>query len=320
MRPRPATGTYARLSIAIALILCGTGILWATDGEIVSREAVILPATTVEEMIEASPEIQDVFDNVSLYRIRYTSAGIEVPGYLAMPDRPEIVPAIIYNRGGNRQIGLINDQSAWALLGKMASWGYVVVASQYRGTYGNPGSFEFGGASVADVLNLISVIESLDGADPSRIGMFGWSYGGALTYMALRETTRIAAAAVGGGVSDWFALESARPEIARLNSRWMTGYSSGRDAALTERSAVFWAGKLCDTTPLLLLHGGADEMVAVDQTLRMAQALSGVGHPYRLIVFEGAGHGISVFVEQSNSAVREWMNTYVRNRMRVPGQ
>ena len=63
-------------------------------------------------------------------------------------------------------------------LAKIASQGYIVVASQYRGNGGSEGREEFGGSDVKDILNLFPLIDNLHNADNKNIGMFGWSRGG----------------------------------------------------------------------------------------------------------------------------------------------
>lgn len=72
-------------------------------------------------------------------------------------------------------------------MGKMASWGYVVVASQYRGNDGGEGIEQFGGDDVNDVLNLIPVLNQLPKADTSRVGIEGGSRGGMMTYLAMKN-------------------------------------------------------------------------------------------------------------------------------------
>ena len=140
--------------------------------------------------------------DVEVLSITYLSDGLEVKGYLALPVEGENLPCVIYNRGGNREAGALSDPQAVRVLGKIASWGYIVAASQYRGNAGGEGKEEFGGADVNDVLNLIPLLESLPGADPARIGMFGWSRGGMMTYISLARTDRIAAAIVGAGIAE----------------------------------------------------------------------------------------------------------------------
>jgi dienelactone hydrolase len=74
----------------------------------------------------------------------------------------------------------------------------VVVGSQYRGAAGSEGKDEFGGADLNDVMNLLPLLEALPNADPSRIGMAGFSRGALMTYLALTKTDRIKAAVVAG--------------------------------------------------------------------------------------------------------------------------
>ncbi len=69
---------------------------------------------------------------------------------------------------------------------------------------GGEGREEFGGADVDDVLNLIPLLGSFPQADTSRIGMYGRSRGGMMTYIALTKTDRIAAAIVDAGEANLF--------------------------------------------------------------------------------------------------------------------
>ena len=95
----------------------------------------------------------------------------------------------------------------------VADWGYVFFASNYRGASGSQGADEFGGADVNDVVNAVRVFDQLDFADGERIGMWGHSRGGMMTYLALKETDRIDAAIVGAGPSEWKRALQKRPEM-----------------------------------------------------------------------------------------------------------
>ena len=96
---------------------------------------------------------------------------------------------------------------------RIASWGYVVVASQSRGNAGGEGKEEFGGRDVDDVLNLLPLLASLPQADTTRIGMGGASRGGMMTYLALTRTEKIAAAVVISGLADAFENIASRPDM-----------------------------------------------------------------------------------------------------------
>jgi dipeptidyl aminopeptidase/acylaminoacyl peptidase len=259
------------------------------------------------------------YEEVEMLSITYLSDELKVKGYLAMPVVGDNLPCVIFNRGGNRESGALSDKQAAQMLGKIASWGYVVVASQYRGNAGGEGIEEFGGADVNDVLNLIPLLESLPRADATRIGMFGWSRGGMMTYKALTRTDRISAAIVGGGVSDLFDTIERRPEMEKnVYSTLIPDYARNRETALAARSAIRWPEKLSKTTPILLLHGSADWRVHPTQALRMAQALYESEHPFRFVLFEGGDHGLTEHKEEVDRLMRDWLDHYVRDQSPWP--
>lgn len=257
--------------------------------------------------LEASPE------GATVVPIVYASDGLRVHGYLARPTAAGKHPAVIVNRGGNRGFGAWSDEGAARSLGRLASWGYVVVASQYRGNVGGEGVDEFGGADVDDVLNLIPLLESLEDVDAGRIGMYGWSRGGMMTYLALARTDRIRAAVVGAGMADAFESTRSRPEMEEVFRELAPGYDEHEEESLRARSAVRWAETMCPTTPILILHGTGDWRVSPTQALEIAGKLLEAKHPYRLVMFEGGSHGLEEFPDEVRTLVRDWLDRYVRD-------
>ena len=258
-------------------------------------------------------------DSIDLFNITYESDGLKVKGLLVQPKRTGKYPCIIYNRGGNRDFGSLKIYHAAVLMGKLAREGYVLIASQSRGNAGGEGREEFGGAEINDVMILMDALSEIESADTSRIGMYGWSRGGMMTYLAMRKTQRIKAAVVGGAVSDQFATIEDRPvmETAVL-AELVPDYYEVKNQALTNRSAVMWANELSKSTPLLILHGNADWRVKADQSFRMAMELDRVRHPYRLIIYEGGDHGLSEHSESVDQEVLSWFNRYLKNGESLP--
>ena len=156
-------------------------------------------------------------------------------------------------------------------------------------------------------------------ADGERIGMWGHSRGGMMTYLALKKTDRIDAAIIGAGPSEWNRALKKRPEMeTRVLAECVPDWPTNREAALKARSAVEWAGKLPDDVPILLVHGTADWRVDPRDSLEMSSALLEAKHPFRLIMFEGADHSMTEFRDEYRSAVRQWLDDYVRDLKRVP--
>ncbi len=251
----------------------------------------------------------------------YTSDGLKVKGYMAYPkDTSQTYPVIIYNRGGNREFGKLNKYKMTFILARLASWGYVVLASQYRGNDGGEGREEFGGAEVNDILHLFDTAKQLPFADSAKIGIYGWSRGGMMTYLTLTKTQDFTAAVVGGAVTNLKEMDESRDgEMGvYVYSQLMPGYEKNRDSVMRLRSAVYFADKLPKTTPILLLHGTSDWRVIPEQSLTMALQLQKYHVPYRLLMFEGGDHGLTEFRTEVNQQVKAWFDKYLKNNQPLP--
>jgi len=248
---------------------------------------------------------------VEVKEITYLSDQLKVKGFLLEPKKEGKYPCLIVNRGGNRDFSIWTREEAYLLLSEISSWGYIVAASQYRGCGGSEGKEEFGGKDVNDVLSLIPLLESRKKADPDRIGMLGMSRGGMMTYLALRGTDRIKAAIVIGGITNLLDWEKARPGMKEVFVELIGGDSQTASEALKSRSAIFWPEKISPKTPLLILHGTADERVPPKQALEMASALLQAGHPFRLVMLEGRDHNLTDFWSEWLEIVRKWFVKYL---------
>lgn len=237
---------------------------------------------------------------------------------MAVPKKAGKYPCIIFNRGGNRQFGALNPISILRFLGQVSSWGYVVIGSQYRGNDGGEGKEEFGGADVNDVLNLIPCLQNIGKADTSRLGMFGWSRGGMETYLALTKTCRMKAAVIGSGAADAYVNIKFRPGMDSVYMALAPGYFQNRDSILKARSAVYFADKICSTTPLLLLIGSADWRVPPAEQFEMVNKLYELKHPLRVEFLEGGQHSLIEHYDEVNRAVRIFFDTYVRDKKPLP--
>jgi dipeptidyl aminopeptidase/acylaminoacyl peptidase len=329
------TRIVASLFTAICVLLPVEAAAQLGDGTILSREPVVLP----DDVPEAARALTE---GVVLERVIYASDGLEVEGFLAQPSGGGSgkLPCVIYNRGGNRDFGAITPVRAAFLLARIAKRGYVVAASNYRGNgafgaakypgehecpegerIGGVGREEFGGAEVHDILALIPMLSHIERADTSRMGVFGWSRGGMMTYLTLESTNRFNAAIVGGALTDMAQSIDERPEMEKhVYSELIPGWNdpATRAAAIEARSAVRWVDKLPTTTPILLLHGTADWRVSPTQTLAMAESLQATHHPYRLVMFEGGDHGLSEYRDEVNRLVDDWLDRYVRDGKKWP--
>ncbi len=235
----------------------------------------------------------EYIDSIDIFKINYLSDGLRVNGFLVQPKEAGKYPCLIFNRGGNRETGALKIPQAVTIMGMLAKEGYVVIASNYRGNGGGEGQEEFGGKDLNDVLILPKVLAEIENADTNKIGMYGVSRGGMMTYMALTKMNNIKAAAVIGAPSDKFAGIKDRPGFDNMFLEMIPNYATNREEELKKRSAVFWADQFPKDVPILMMHGTSDWRVKPYQSLKLALEFDKYRIPYRLIMYEGADHGIS---------------------------
>jgi dipeptidyl-peptidase 4 len=170
-----------------------------------------------------------------------------------------------------------------------AEQGFAVLVTDGRGTPGR--GPEWSKTVFGDTLSapLEDQVEALDAVaaqftdlDQGRVGIRGWSYGGALAAIAVIRRPDVFHAAVSG----------AAPHDQRLyDTHWrerFLGLPQQNPEGYDRSSTITGAASL--TRPLLLIHGTADDNVVVAHTLRMSAALLAAGRPHQVLPLSGATH------------------------------
>lgn len=246
--------------------------------------------------------------DVEVYRIKYLSDGLEIGGYIIKPK--EIngkLPVIIYNRGGNRNFSLVDQNLKH--LEYLASNGYIVAASQYRGNIYSEGREEFGGEDINDVLNLINIIKKLSYVDKRNLFMLGISRGGMMNYIASRKTDEINAMAVVCGNTDISQLyEEREDKMKRILEDLIGGDPKEKTKEYKERSAYYWADEI--NTPVIIFHGEKDWRVDVSQAKKLSEELINYGKDHRLIIYPDVGHSMGYHWAEVDKQILEWFERY----------
>ena len=111
--------------------------------------------------------------------IVYRSQGLEIRGLLIAPRRTRTpCPVVLFAHGGVAEWGRITFFDVLEMH-RLAETGVVVLASALRGEGGSEGTPNLGAGDRADLLELLEVAARVDGADPTRVGLWGFSRGGA---------------------------------------------------------------------------------------------------------------------------------------------
>jgi dipeptidyl-peptidase-4 len=145
----------------------------------------------------------------------------------------------------------------------------------------------FGKVEVDDLFAAVRQLPArVAGVDATRIGFFGWSYGGYLGARAVLDAdTPFAAAVAVAPVTDWTLYDTAYTEryLGLPQGGQAPAYAS---AHLPSRAALL-------KKPLLLVHGTADDNVLFEHTLRLVEALQNAGKTFDLQIYPGKAHGIA---------------------------
>lgn len=306
-------------TIILMLVFLKFCLAHAQDGKIIEKEKMMLSDSTIAKIQKADSTMIGALKNVEFYRITYLSDSLKVKGFIAKPIEKGSFPCIISNRGGTGEFGQWTETGIGFFLGKLASWGYVVVASQYRGNDGSEGQEEAGGKDINDVLNLVSTLNEIDNADTSRIGIEGASRGGMMTYLALKKTCQFKAAVVLAGAANAFKQLANRPDFEEhVYAKYIPHFYENKEEELKARSAVYWADKMCKTTPILIMHGSSDWRVTASESLELVNKLYAYKHPVRFILFEGADHGIREYRDQFFAQTKSFFDGYLRDLNDLP--
>ncbi|MEK7148599.1 MAG: prolyl oligopeptidase family serine peptidase [Patescibacteria group bacterium] len=253
--------------------------------------------------------------NIFVYKIIYRSQGHKVVGFLAEPRSGDNLPCIIYNRGGSNEFGALKiGMFFFRLPAELALNGYIVIASQYSGNAGSEGKDEMGGSDIEDVLVFQKILKKYSRANSSKIGMYGPSRGGMMTYLALAKVKWVEAAVTVGGSTNLLREEKLRPEMKKLNKQMFGGSLQEKK----KRSAIFWTNLFYKKTPLLIMHGGSDWRVSPLDSIELSQKLLELHVPHRLVIFEGADHSLTEHKDESTKTTISWFNRFLKNDEPIP--
>jgi dipeptidyl aminopeptidase/acylaminoacyl peptidase len=245
--------------------------------------------------------------------------GTEVHSVVVRPAgaRPGTrLPMILYIHGGP------NGQDAYQFSFDrelFAANGYAVLSPNYRGSNGRGSAYQkaifgdWGNKEVIDLLGAVDQAVASGIADPERLGIGGWSYGGILTDYTVATTTRFKAAVSGAGSAlqlAMYGVDQYTPQYdMELGYPWTT---EGQQRWLKVSYPFFHADRI--KTPTLFLVGERDFNVPAVGSEQMYQALRTLGVPTQLVIYPGQFHGITVPSYRVDRYQRylAWFNRYVK--------
>ena len=248
-------------------------------------------AKTLGEMIAVRPNLTGR-SLAAVKPITYPAAdGTTIPAYLTLPPgkTAKNLPAIVLPHGGPTS----RDEWGFDWLSQfLASRGYAVIQPEYRGSGGfgdawlAHNGFKGWRTSIADISAATRYLAAQGIADPNRIAILGWSYGGyAALQSAVTEPSLYKAVVAIAPVTDLSLMKTEAEDYASYKE---TSAFIGDGPHLVQGSPLRQAAAI--QAPVLLIHGDRDVNVNFEQSQKMQQALQAAGKQSEFLSFGGLDH------------------------------
>jgi dipeptidyl aminopeptidase/acylaminoacyl peptidase len=323
-----ATGTIDKLItrplVVYAQTSAGAHRAIVASDDTTSSEVYALEAGGMRRLTHHSDALLDEIELGAAEDFSFHSKdGTEVHGMLVKP--PGYVPGrkyptILWIHGGP---DLQDDHSAdfqdsYQFLRQIiAANGYLVFGVNYRGSSGRGFAFansinaDWGRNEVEDLLTAVDTLVARGIADPKRLGIGGWSYGGMLTDYTIASDSRFLAAVSGAGSGNQLSMYGSSEYVvegeAELGPPW-------RNTELyLKLSYPFFHADLIHT-PTLFMGGDKDFNVPIVGGEQMYQALRTLGVPTQLIVYPDQNHELSrpSFLKDRYDRTAAWFGKYLQ--------
>ena len=235
---------------------------------------------------------------------------VKPAGYKAGTKYPTL---LIVHGGPNGQ-----DQHSFAFDREfLATSGYVVLAINYRGSAGRGNGWQkaihgdWGNLEVIDLLGAVDEAVKQGVADPNRLGIGGWSYGGISTDYTIASDTRFKAAISGAGSAMQLTMYGVDQYIIQYDQEMGQPWKS-KEKWLKVSYPFFNADKI--KTPTLFMGGEKDFNVPIAGGEQMYQALKSMGVDTQLVIYPGQFHGLTMPSYERDRLQRylNWFNKYLQ--------
>lgn len=231
--------------------------------------------------------------------VSYSSKdGAEVHALLTYPvgyKKGEKVPLLLRIHGGPNS----QEQHSWSLEHQwFAAHGYAVLAVNYRGSAGRGKKYSYaifadwGHHEVQDLMAGVDHVIQMGVADPDKLGVGGWSYGGILTDYMIASDPRFKAATSGAGTAFTVSFYGTDQYIIQYDYEIGPPWEEKAWQTYEKISYPFLHADRIKT-PTLFLGGDRDFNVPVQGSQQMYEALRSLGLDTELVIYPGEWHGIN---------------------------
>jgi dipeptidyl aminopeptidase/acylaminoacyl peptidase len=272
------------------------------------------------KLTDFNPQIRELkLASVEIHRWK-SFDDMEIEGLVYKPvnfKEDRRYPTIVWPHGGPASAYHWNfrpEAHMWAGLG------YVVLMPNVRGSDSYGEEFlranynDLGGGDFKDMMTGVDYLIEIGLADPDKLLIKGWSYGGYMTAWAVTQTDRFKAAIAGAAVTNWFSCYST-DDIQYDIEEYFNGHPWEDDNVMKlihERSPVYHVKKV--KTPVLILHGEKDIRDPYGQALEFYMGLKKVGVEVQLVMYPREPHSLRELRHRKDRLERSirWFRRYIK--------
>lgn len=275
------------------------------------------PGSAPEQVTEINEgfEKEHALQKPEVYKYK-SFDGTEIEAALLKPAGAEgksKLPLVVLVHGGPTGAWL-DSFNEWGQL--LAAHGFAVFTPNIRGSIGYGQKFvemnraDWGGGDFKDVMAGVDDLIAKGVADPEKMGIGGWSYGGYMSEWAVTQTTRFKAAVSGAGMAN--LISEFGTERGPAYDEWFWGVPYERPEGFLNSSPFVYMKNA--KTPTLVLQGAADTVDPLGQSQELYRGLKRYGVTSELVVYPREPHG---FQEEKHRVDMEtrmlaWFEKYVR--------
>ncbi len=244
-------------------------------------------------------KIKKIENRFPTYSFFYNSDNLNVKGFVIFPKviRGKM-PLILFNRGGTGEYSKI-EETVLNRFDFFAENGYITFASQYRGVDGGEGKDMMGGDDVFDIINLYEIIKKIDFIDNQRVGIYGVSRGGMMSFQLAVRVEWVKSMVIISSLVDEFKM-----------AKWRDGWREhqiatygGSEIEMYKRSPIKWFKLLPKNCSILMCHGDKDTRANFSAAKSLAKKINSINDNCKFVEFKNEGHFI---VDKAKDISLDW--------------
>ena len=254
--------------------------------------------TSIEPITNQNAWLSDyALGSTEVVRWKSSKDGMEIDGIVTKPvdyEASRKYPFLLNPHGGPTGASTLSFNTTEQI---MAANGYLLLEPNFRGSSGRGEKFalanqnDWGGGDYQDDMSGVQAIVDKGWADPNRMGAFGWSYGGYMTFWIDTQTDRFKAISPGAGLPDLYSMYSQTDihRYLRLFFNMKSPWDNFQE--YWDHSAMKYVENV--KTPTMILHGQADTRVPIPQAEEFFRALTERRVTVEFVTYPRENHGFT---------------------------